>query len=436
MRLRTPARVFLSLIVLGAGAALAAWVVWARTQPAAGARPEGLASPADLFLAAELVAMAVVAQFLHVPVAPKHKVAISDAPYFACLLFFGAPIATVLAALGQLIGQGILALRGVRGIASVAFNTAQMVLAMSLAGVLYGTLAHPWAIPVAGGAWYLMNTASVAVMSGLHTGGRLRDMFELWAISRRRHALQVAGMLVMAWVTTRASRDPFVALLLAVPAVIVYISMRHTVQLVVQTVEAVEALSDVVDERDPYTYQHSKRVAEYAEKIARAMRLSREQVEVIRSAARVHDLGKVGIPDAVLRKPGALEEDEWALMRAHAEKGYQILSRFPEYAEGRELVRAHHERFDGKGYPRGLAGEEIRIGAQVIAVADTFDAMTTDRPYRKALPVATALEELVRGRGTHWDARVVQAAVRVLTPPPPVQATPAHVATALAASAS
>jgi putative nucleotidyltransferase with HDIG domain len=418
MHIRTPARILVYLTAISAAAALMGWVFWARGALLTGGRPDDIRSGADLLLAIELIAMVVIAQHFPVPVSPRHKVVASDAPYFASLLLFGAPVAAVLTALGELAGQAVLVLRGRkhRGPAALLFNTGQMVLAMSAAGLMYLVFPPLLGIPLAAVTWYVVNTGLVAIITGLQSGAGLRDMFDLWTISRRRHALQVASMLMMAWLTTRASRDPLAALVLAVPGVIVYFAMRRTVQLIVQTVDAVEALSDVVDERDPYTYGHCKRVADYAEKIARALRLPRDKVELIRSAARVHDLGKVGIPDEVLRKPGTLSPDEWVVMEQHTEKGYQILARFPEYREGRELVRAHHERFDGQGYPLRLAGEGIGLGAQVIAVADAFDAMTSDRPYRKALPVAVALAELERGKNRQWEERVVEAAIRALGP--------------------
>ena len=133
------------------------------------------------------------------------------------------------------------------------------------------------------------------------------------------------------------------------------------------------------------------------------------EVELIRLAARVHDLGKIAVPDEVLHKQGRLTDAEFALMKKHPETGAEILAKFPEYERGLELVLAHHERIDGKGYPRGLAGSAIPLGARIIAVADSWDAMTSDRPYRKALDPLIALGELLRGRATQWEAEVVDA---------------------------
>jgi putative nucleotidyltransferase with HDIG domain len=168
-------------------------------------------------------------------------------------------------------------------------------------------------------------------------------------------------------------------------------------------------LADVVDRRDPYTFQHSQSVADHAARTARQLQLPDREVELIRIAARVHDLGKIAIPDEVLHKQGRLTEAEFELMKKHPQTGADILAKFPQYKRGRELVLAHHERIDGLGYPRGLAGAAIALGARIIAVADSWDAMTSDRPYRRALDPEVALGELMRGRGTQWDSDVVHA---------------------------
>src|SRR3989475_13260563 len=151
------------------------------------------------------------------------------------------------------------------------------------------------------------------------------------------------------------------------------------------TIDAGEAMADLADRRDPYPFQHSQSVADHSVRTARRLGLPDREVEVIRLAARVHDLGKIAIPDEVLHKAGRLTAAEFELMKKHPETGAEILAKFPAYRHGRELVLAHHERIDGLGYPRGLVGAAIALGARIIAVADSGDAMTPDRPYRKAL---------------------------------------------------
>jgi putative nucleotidyltransferase with HDIG domain len=207
---------------------------------------------------------------------------------------------------------------------------------------------------------------------------------------------------------------PWLALVMMIPVAAIQVALTRSVQLKEQTVAAVEAMADVVDRRDPYTYEHSQSVAGHAVRTARQMKLPDKEIELIRLAARVHDLGKIAIPDEVLHKQGRLTTAEFELMKKHPETGAEILAKFPEYKRGRELVLAHHERIDGLGYPRGLAGAAIALGARIIAVADSWDAMTSDRPYRKALDAEVALGELQRGRGTQWDAEVVDAFAQTL----------------------
>jgi putative nucleotidyltransferase with HDIG domain len=202
---------------------------------------------------------------------------------------------------------------------------------------------------------------------------------------------------------------PWLALVMMGPIAALQLALNRAAQMREQTVNAVESMADVVDRRDPYTYIHSQSVAEHAVRIARRMRLPDRDVQMIRLAARVHDLGKIAVPDHVLHKQGRLSDEEFELMKKHPQDGADILAKFPEYQRGRELVLAHHERIDGRGYPRGLSGSDIPIGARVIAVADAWDAMTSDRPYRTALAQDIALGELIRGRGTQWDAAVVEA---------------------------
>jgi putative nucleotidyltransferase with HDIG domain len=172
-------------------------------------------------------------------------------------------------------------------------------------------------------------------------------------------------------------------------------------------------LAETLDLRDVGTARHSETVGRYAEQIARALDWELARVERVRAAGILHDIGKLGISDAILHKPGRLEPHEWEEMRRHPELGARIL----EHANLRDIaewVLAHHERVDGRGYPRGLAGGDIPAEARILAVADAYEAMTADRPYREALPEAAAQAELLRGAGTQFDAQVVDAFVEVL----------------------
>src|SRR5438552_3997666 len=169
-----------------------------------------------------------------------------------------------------------------------------------------------------------------------------------------------------------------------------------------------EALGNALDLKDVDTEGHSKRVTAFTIAIARAMGLSPDQIRVIARGAFLHDIGKMAIPDAILRKPGALDPDEVAIMREHCYRGYQILRRIPFLTEAAEIVYAHQEKFDGTGYPRGLKAEEIPLGARIFSIADTLDAMTSNRPYRAALPDSAAREEISRWSGRQFDPDLVK----------------------------
>jgi diguanylate cyclase (GGDEF)-like protein len=178
-------------------------------------------------------------------------------------------------------------------------------------------------------------------------------------------------------------------------------------------VGSVLALAAAVDARDASTHAHSARVGAYAADLASRIGLDGDQVEELRIAGLLHDIGKVGISDAVLYKPGPLTDSEWDEMRRHPEIGANLLVH-PDLAQVRHWVLHHHERLDGKGYPHGLCGDEIPIEALILGIADAYEAMTADRPYRPALPGEAARAELVSGRGTQFDGRLVEAFLDML----------------------
>ena len=179
-----------------------------------------------------------------------------------------------------------------------------------------------------------------------------------------------------------------------------------------EIVEAgVAALVRAVDMRDDYTGRHSESVGGLARRVGERLGMGTADLWLLDLAARLHDVGKIGVPDAILHKPGPLDSEEWTLMRRHAELGAEMLSKVPGLEPVAPLVRSHHERWDGGGYPDGLAGEDIPLASRVIAACDTFGAMTTDRPYRAALSVEHALAELRAAAGSQFDAAVVAALV-------------------------
>ena len=176
---------------------------------------------------------------------------------------------------------------------------------------------------------------------------------------------------------------------------------------------ALEFIGDVMDLRDRKSIGHSKRVTAFAICIARGMGVSTDQIRTIARGAFLHDIGKLAIPGAIVFNPGPLTVDQLAVMHQHCEKGYKITRKVPFLAEAAEIVYSHHERYDGTGYPRGLKREEIPLGARIVAVANTLDAVTSDLPNRAAQSLAAAREEIQRGSGTQFDPRIVKTFLAV-----------------------
>lgn len=177
--------------------------------------------------------------------------------------------------------------------------------------------------------------------------------------------------------------------------------------------ETLQALGAAVDLRDSETAGHSQRVSSYSLEIGRGMRLTDEQLLSVARGAYLHDIGKLGIPDSILLKPGPLTADEWRIMRQHVQIGFDIIKGIPFLAEAGEIILTHHERFDGRGYPRGLKGHQIPLNARIFAVADTLDAITSDRPYHRAASFQAGCERIRCLSGSHFDPRVVDVFLRI-----------------------
>jgi hypothetical protein len=315
-----------------------------------------------------------------------------------------------------LVGASVFAQQALarRGVRRTAFNTANLVTATSLASAIFviaGVAGHDviqsplpasWLALVAGAASYFVANASMtSVVISLGTGRRYRDVF--WRLAGSAPLPDLAGLTLGGLVAVVWYATPEWSILLPILAWLVLDAARSVRALELETTSAVELLANTLDERDPTTHHHSQRVAVYAEQLALEATHDDNLADLVSLAARAHDLGKVGVRDAILFKPGRLDADEEIAMQRHTEIGYRILAAFRRYREGARLVRAHHERWDGRGYPDGLSGTQIPLGARILGVADSFDAMTSTRPYRAAMSEDEALEELLQGAGSQFD---------------------------------
>ncbi len=325
----------------------------------------------------------------------------------------------------------------------IVVNVVVAVMIQSLVGIVGpGLPVNAWLIPIALGAvvvYYLLNSGFLAIAVGLSTGTSLvdvwREKFE-WLLP---HYL-VFGLLGLALALGYEGIGYFGILAFVAPPLMMRFSVKQYVDKTAQNVDelkkrnrelqqanrdvlgmadrlretydgTLEALVSALDARDRETKGHSIRVAKYMMEIAFHMGIqpgTDEWVDMQRGGL-LHDIGKIGVSDSILHKPGPLTDDEWVDMKRHPKIGYDMIKDIGFLSGAATIVMAHHERFDGKGYPRGLALEEIPIGSRIFVLADTFDAMTSDRPYRAALSVEASREEIISCSGTQFDPRCVQA---------------------------
>jgi putative nucleotidyltransferase with HDIG domain len=342
------------------------------------------------------------------------RFSVSAAVSIAAVLLFPIYWAAIVVALGQAVGNHTVWYKRL-------YNIGQHTLAALAAGLAWHWMrgpsnpsdlaSVPWVLAGVV-AYFLTNSVLTSAMVARAT--RMPTRMTWWRTHRHTWPaslgmLFIGVLIAVLWVTS-----PWTIALAAIPLTAVYYTLRNTVSLETQTVDALFNLADILDARDPYTHGHSVRVGQYAEKLALEVGLSGDDAHLVFLAGRLHDIGKCAIKNEVLLKPSALSSEEFEHMCIHPEVGGSMVASFSLFKECARYVRGHHERWDGTGYPDQLQGENIPLGARIISVADAFDAMTTTRPYRKALPVAEARRRLEEGAGTQWDARIVATFLHLL----------------------
>ena len=403
-------RLYISSLVLMAGTLTAALLIQ-------GGRPE----VRDLLLAAVLSVLIALASRTPLHFDFKSNVILDTGLIYAAVLLLPPGMAVLATTCGALAGHLIRRADGIEA----AFNVSQSSLQAGLASLVL--VAAGWehsrsafdsvsdmAGPLGAAlAIHLVNTWLVALVIALQSG---LSPFSIWwhSLTRSDGLEQVSQFVLGLVAAIMAVTNAWLVPVLIVPLGTVFVAVKRHSRLRFQTIFAVEMLADLVDRRDPYTANHSRRVAAYAREIATRMNLSSEDITEIERAGAVHDLGKIIIDRSLLAKPGKLTDEEWELFREHPVIGAEILEAFHEFRAGVAYVRSHHERIAGRGYPDGLTGDEIPLGARILAVADGFDAMASARPYRAGLPPEVVLAELEKGRGTQWDAQAVDALLELI----------------------
>ena len=302
----------------------------------------------------------------------------------------------------------------------IVFNVSQAILHVVAAGTIFallrdvswlgpdvGGLGNLGALILTGAAYILGNYALVSGAAASQMGA---NFFRVWRTHLTRdlstEVIQL-GLGVVAAIV--ALVEPLIVPILVLPVVMVSLTSRRASQLEADTHDALTRLVELLELRDAYTAGHSRRVAEFSKVIALKLGYAPEEAAIIESAGEVHDIGKIIIDPAILHKVERLSDEEFNLIKQHPVFGASIVSRFASYGNGHLMVRHHHERWDGGGYPDGIHDEEIPMGARIIAVADSYDAMTSARSYRGAMPHERAVAILTEGAGVQWDPTVVAA---------------------------
>lgn len=414
-KLRWPARVYiggLTLLALG----LIVFSLAATEMPSA----------ERAMLAPLFAGLAVAVNLLPLPFGFKAKLTLDVSVTFAAILLFQPSIAILIVAGGSVLADMVRR----QPWDELLFNGSQLAVqtgagAWILVGsgwtaepLLFSEPSQVLMIVVALATMHLVNSLAVATVVGLQSG--LAPLYVWYRSTIRMERVEALWQLVQLGigllVAVLADAHLWALPLLVFPGFAIYRTLeQRRGELREETMNTVvESLADIVDVRDPYTANHSKQVAALAREISLGMDLPVDQVGIIERAARVHDVGKIIVDIGVLTKQDRLADYEWEQLRKHPSTGAEILNRFPEFALATSFVRHHHERIDGGGYPDGLRGDQIPMGARVIAVADSFDAMTRSRPYRPALPLHAALEVLAQGRGKQWDERVVNTLLELV----------------------
>ena len=366
-------------------------------------------------VAISLVAAVLLTQHFPIHVHQNSKIHMGSVPLYLMATLLPPPLAALAAFVGQ--GTGELMMRKARegtygDVLTQIGRLSFTVTAASLLAHSGGSEVALFGLPLVGAAavMWLGDMLTTPLLIGPITGESPSTIVR--NVVRGAGAMEAAQYLVGMLGAVAGHYQLWTLVLISLPTAMIYVTGKRARELHDNTRQILESMADAVDLRDPYTGGHSRRVTEYTRGILRELGLQGPDVDLIVAAARVHDIGKIAMPDRVLLKGGKLTDEEWAVMRAHPEQGAEVLTRYPDFARGVEIVRHHHERWDGTGYPYGLRDTQIPFGARVIAVADSYDAMTSDRPYRRGMAPEQAASILREGRGSQWDGAIVDAFLR------------------------
>ncbi|MEL7567768.1 MAG: HD-GYP domain-containing protein [Dehalobacterium sp.] len=346
-------------------------------------------------------------------------VSVSYAVDLAAIMLFGIPGAILVTSLGY-IGSCLLKYRSEKPVLiKFIFNISLFIITVTTSGLAFqhtlnfiGTEdpLHPVAAFNGALVFYLVNATMLALLFSFF---QKKSLISVWIMNMRWAVPNLFALAPIGYIL--AFIYPLVGALGIMIFFLPLLLARHSFQLYMDMrdmyLTSIKSMASIIDAKDHYTAGHSERVTQYVLLICHEMDLPDEYTENLKDLALLHDIGKIGIPEHILNKPGRLDKEEFAKMKGHPSIGFDIVKNV-SFLKNPEVCKYHHERLDGQGYPDGLKGKEIPLGARIIAVADSFDAMTTDRPYRKGMGTEAALLELERCKGTQFDPLVVAAFIR------------------------
>lgn len=305
----------------------------------------------------------------------------------------------------------------------IVFNVPLLVVTVGTAGLTYHLFGPEWRttgswrflvpLTAAGVVYYTVNTFSISMVIGLSTRKsplRIWRQNYMWTFFHVFAFIPLGAIIAMVY----TSHGPWSVLLFIVPIFLARYSFKLYVDMKEAHINTVAALTSAIDANDPFTHGHSYRVSRYALRVGSAMGLSSRDMEILEYGALLHDIGKIAIQHDILLKPGRLSDEEFVTLKQHPVTGADIVENLRFLKEAAVLVRYHHEQPNGKGYPEGLEGDEIPVGARIILIADAFDAMTSDRPYRKGLSIEKVVEQFEKYAGEQFDREIADLVIKLI----------------------
>ncbi len=304
----------------------------------------------------------------------------------------------------------------------VVFNTAYLSIVVGITSILFHKLYNPQLnflsfhnilVLTLGGIVYF--ATETFILFGLLSYLNNEQFFKYWIKNVKAAQLELLTLFPLGYLLIYIYIKNFWVAILLVPLFIaIYFASKEKVDIVNQTEKTLYALATIEDDKFPDTKKHSDRVSNLTEELCSRLNISEDEKDIIVKAARLHDIGKIAIPDWILEKPNKLTKEEFEIVKKHSEKGKEIVKNLSAFKEGPEIILHHHERWDGMGYPDGLRKKEIPFGSRIITVVDSFDAMISNRPYKNPRTIKGAIEEIQKNKGEQFDPEVADTFCKMI----------------------